>query len=78
METCLPQLDAFTPESFCAIIFSLACLRVRPGASFFHSSTEHTLSVGRKGRLGRVGRVDSCTNQLASRGLFVSTLLCPL
>lgn len=30
MEACLPQLDSFTPESFCAMLFSLACLRVRP------------------------------------------------
>lgn len=32
MEAGLPQLEAFTPESFCAMLFALACLRVRPGA----------------------------------------------
>ncbi|EFN57273.1 expressed protein [Chlorella variabilis] len=30
VEVLLPQLSAFSPESFCAVIFSLACLRVRP------------------------------------------------
>lgn len=30
MEAGLPQLEAFTPESFCAMLFALACLRVRP------------------------------------------------
>ncbi|KAL4433985.1 hypothetical protein ABPG75_000426 [Micractinium tetrahymenae] len=30
MEAALPQLETFTPESFCAMLFSLACLRVRP------------------------------------------------
>lgn len=31
VEASLPQLDSFSPESFCAMLFSLACLRMRPG-----------------------------------------------
>ncbi len=31
VELSLPQLDTFLPESFCSLLFSLACLRCRPG-----------------------------------------------
>ena len=35
VELSLPQLHTFLPESFCSLLFSLACLRCRPGERWF-------------------------------------------